>query len=186
MGLELICPDCGGVIESDGAETRPRCTCSANLTMDDTEVELQPLPPPPTDPAPAVVTPRKICCQCGKDVTNAKRAKDASGYWCYECHRNALRKERGMDKPRARCPQCGRMVPAEAITTYHNNTMCTKCRLEQDELPKHLQLKYRPKLEGDPDAAKIEKRRIIILASVFGVLAIIIILGKLHLMPSLF
>jgi hypothetical protein len=103
---EVICPDCGGVIGGDPNGPRPVCQCGMNLTMDDTEVEAQPPPPPASSSAPAAVSvageeKKKICCVCGKDVTHAKRARDARGYWCYECHRADLRKERAA-KPRAR------------------------------------------------------------------------------------
>jgi hypothetical protein len=189
MATEVICPDCGGVINGDPNGPRPVCQCELNLSLDDTEVEAQPVVPAQTGPAPikpaapAPSGPRKICCQCGKDVTNAKRAKDARGYWCYECHRNDLRKERAAN-PRTRCPQCGRLVPAESITTYHGEAMCAKCRIEQDDLPNHMKLKFKHDTKEEKEAAhQKEKKRVIILASVLGVLAIIIILGRLHWLP---
>src|ERR1700722_12910152 len=126
MATELICPDCGGVIGGDDFDARPKCQCQMDLslTSDDTEVEAPAVQTDPSDDsaAPPIVRPaapsgpKKICCKCGKDVTNAKRARDTRGYWCWDCHRADLRRERGKEKPRARCPQCGRLVPADSIT----------------------------------------------------------------------
>jgi hypothetical protein len=161
MATDVICPDCGGLIGGDPSDPRRPCQCSVNLSMDDTEVDAQPPSAPASDDSkPSAAPPKgaKICCQCGKDVTNQKRAKDARGYWCYECHRNDQRRERAGQKPRARCPQCGRLVPAESITSYHGITLCTKCLREQDELPKHLQLKYKHKI-GDEDPEEKLKRK---------------------------
>jgi hypothetical protein len=180
MSTDLICPDCGGVIGGDPSGDRPACQCGLDLTMDDTEVEAQPAPLPADVMAPATApATKKICCNCGKDVTNARRARDARGYWCWDCHRDDLRKTRGLDKPRARCPQCGRMVPAESITSYHGMTLCAKCRIEQDELPNHQKLKYKNRLPVPEDAGR-EKKRIIVLGAVVFVLLVIILLGKLH------
>jgi hypothetical protein len=160
-----------------------------SLTMDDTAVEAQPAPAgesaggstavkaAPARPPPGA----KICCVCGKDVTNAKRAKDARGYWCYECHRADLRRERA-EKPRARCPQCGRLVPAESITTYHGITLCAKCLREQEDLPNHLKLKYKPKLDDGGKAIEKQKKVVIVLSVIVGVLLIIAVLGSLHLL----
>jgi hypothetical protein len=186
MATEVTCPDCGGIIGGDPSDPRPACTCSLNLSMDDTEVEAQPPPPSADDAAKAPAPkagPAKICCQCGKDVTHQKRAKDARGYWCYECHRADLRRERAGQTPRARCPQCGRLVPADSLTTYHGNTLCAKCRIEEESLPKHMQLKYKPKIGDDPkekeEKLRKEKTRVIVLAAIFGVLALIIILSHI-------
>jgi hypothetical protein len=182
MSNGATCPECGGVIGGDPKGTRPACTCSANLTMDDTQVEAQPVAEASQAATATVAAPppgAKICCQCGKDVTHAKRAKDARGYWCYECHRADLRRERAA-KPRARCPQCGRLVPAESIAVYHGETMCAKCRIEQEELPNHLKAKYKNKPMDDPqEVVKKQKKTIIVLACIFGLLAIVLILGRL-------
>jgi hypothetical protein len=76
------------------------------------------------------------------------------------------------------------MVPAESITTFHGMTMCAKCRVEQDDLPNHMKAKYKRDTKGDAaEAHKREKNRVIILACVFGALAIIIILSRLHFLP---
>lgn len=182
MSTELICPDCGGVIGGDGAGDRPACQCESSLTMDDTEVEAQPAPAAALADAPAAPpVQKKICCKCGKDVTHLKRAKDVRGYWCWECHRNDLRNERAGQKPRARCPQCGRLVPAESIKSYHGATMCAKCIIEQEELPNHQKLKFKNRPD-DQLAKEHEKRGIIILSVIFGLLAIIILLHLVHLL----
>jgi|GEM_PF-937776 len=187
MATEIICPDCGGTINAEPNDPRRKCECESELGMDDTEVELQPpsdaaeTKPAPT--APAAGGAKKVCCVCGKDVTNAKRAKDSRGYWCYDCHRSDLRKERFGDQPRLRCPECGRMVPAETITTVHGHAMCAKCRVEQDELPNHMKAKYKPKLKDDPEAKAKEKKRLIIISCVFGGLFVVVVfLHLLHLL----
>lgn len=188
MSNGAICPDCGGVIGGDPKGARPACQCSMSLTMDDTAVEAQPAPPAAeasvggaSTAVKAVPPPgAKICCICGKDVTNAKRAKDARGYWCYECHRKDKDRERAA-KPRARCPQCGRLVPAESITTYHGITLCAKCRLEEEELPNHMKLKYKAKLDKDPKAAEKQKKMVMVLGVIVGVLLVIALLHAVHL-----
>jgi endogenous inhibitor of DNA gyrase (YacG/DUF329 family) len=190
MATDLICPDCGGVIGGDESDTRPKCSCQIDLdlTMDDTEVEA-PVVDAGSAPAegaaaaeakPAAPKPVKLCCMCGKDVTHEKRARDTRGYWCWECHRADLRRERGREKPRTRCPQCGRLVPADSITTYHGETMCTKCRIEQDELPNHKKVKF--KLKQDATLEKqIEKRRIYIMAGVVVFLLLLaVVMSRLH------
>ena len=181
MPTELICPDCGGLIGGEEDDPRRRCTCEQNGSPDDTEVDAQ----PPIDVAPAPepakpgAGPKKICCICGKDVTHAKRAKDERGYWCYDCHKADKAAKRGDTSPRARCPECGRMVPADSITIYHGHSLCAKCRSEQEDLPNHQKLKYRRKT-GDAEAQKAaEKKRIIILAVAFGILVLIILYAKI-------
>jgi hypothetical protein len=157
-----------------------------SLTMDDTAVEAQPAPVAGSGGASTTAVKAapppgaKICCVCGKDVTNAKRAKDARGYWCYDCHKKDKEAERAKN-PRARCPQCGRLVPADSITTYHGITLCAKCRIEQEDLPNHQKLKYRPKLGEKEEAAAKQKKLVIVLGVIMGVLLIIVLLGKLHL-----
>jgi hypothetical protein len=186
MPTELICPDCGGIIGGDDDDPRPKCTCSSGLSMDDTEVEAQPPPvvaaeaaPPPAAPA----GPKKICCICGKDVTHAKRAKDARGYWCYDCHRADKESKRDGGKPRARCPECGRMVPADSILNYHGHTLCAKCRSEQEDLPNHQKLKFKRKVGDDPSHKEAEKRRIMIWGGLVVILLLLALLAKLHFLP---
>jgi hypothetical protein len=188
MGIELICPDCGGVIGGDEDDARPKCRCDGALSLDDTEVELQaaataatsaPAAPIPVTPAPAV---KKLCCVCGRDVSHEKRAKDEKGYWCYDCHKADRERQRGGgDKPRARCPECGRLVPADSIASLHGMTMCAKCRIEQDELPNHLKAKYKRRNRDEPAEAKAaEKKKIIVMAAIVGVLLLVIVLARLH------
>ena len=99
MATELICPDCGGIIGGDENDSRPKCQCASELTMDDTEVEPLPLAPAAEEPV-APPKPKKICWKCGKDVTHAKRAKDDKGYWCYDCHKADKEASRGTgEKP---------------------------------------------------------------------------------------
>jgi hypothetical protein len=187
MATDLICPDCGGVIGGDETDSRPRCQCQVELalTSDDTEVDAQAVVadvPAAEGAAPAAppAAPKKLklCCKCGKDVTNAKRARDTRGYWCWDCHRADLRRERGLEKPRARCPQCGRLVPADSITTYHGNTLCTKCRIEQEELPNHQKLKFKLKVD-DTETKKREKLKLYVLLGI--VLAVLIGVTVMHL-----
>jgi hypothetical protein len=184
MATDLICPDCGGVIGGDDSDPRAKCQCQMdmNLTMDDTEVEA-PAVDAGSEPAPAAAEAKpaatkapKLCCKCGKDVTNQKRARDTRGYWCWECHRADLRQERGREKPRARCPQCGRLVPADSITTYHGEPMCAKCRIEEEEAPNHKKLKFKLKQPDEVHKAQ-EKKKIYIMA---GVVAFLLLLALVN------
>ena len=132
MASELICPDCGGVIGAGPDDARFRCVCSGGgAAADDTEVAVA---PPPA---------AKVCVNCGKDVTGQKRAKDSRGYWCYECHKEDMRKEKGADKPRVRCPDCGRGVPADSLINFDGIPICQKCRAERSEMAKEKR-RFRP------------------------------------------
>jgi hypothetical protein len=150
--------------------------------MDDTEMEL-PVETPAvrqgdaaTTEAPAAPVAKKFCCKCGKDVTGHRRAKDEHGYWCYDCHKADMAKRGITKKPKARCPQCGRMVPADTLTLYHGHSACAKCISEQEDLPRHQQLKFKRKMD-DSQQTQYEKYRVLVLFGVLVLLGIVILLN---------
>ena len=94
MAVELICPECGGVIGGRGtnAEGRGPCTCSkedsaVGVTRDGDSSDTVSLPAPagesePTvtvttestpKPAPAAAGPAKVCFVCGKNLAGHRR-----------------------------------------------------------------------------------------------------------------
>jgi len=178
MATETICPNCGGVIGAeDLADPRPRCQCLGSGGMDDTEMELAAVDAPTGQKAEGAA--KKVCCKCGKDVTGHRRAKDEHGYWCYDCHKADLARRGVTRKPKARCPQCGRMVLAESITSYHGHTVCAKCISEQEDLPRHQQLKFRRKID-DSEQKELEKYKIMLLGGIVVLLVLVILLNHFH------
>jgi len=169
------------------ADPRPRCQCLGSTGMDDTEMELpaQVATAEKGETSPAVAAPapvsKKVCCKCGKDVTGHRRAKDEHGYWCYDCHKADMAKRGVVKKPKARCPQCGRLVPADSLTYYHGHSACARCISEQEELPRHMQLKYKRKMD-DTHQTQYEKYRVLVLVGILVILGIVILLGHFKLL----
>lgn len=67
----------------------------------------------------------KICCTCGKDVSNLKRMKDSSTgrYWCYDC---------GVRQPGAKqqsisCPICRKPMSAHSMYRVNDQYICHDC-----------------------------------------------------------
>jgi len=160
----FICPDCGGIIgpQPTGGESRP-CTCFKDFPSNDSSA------------AGTTATTPKICCKCGTDVTHKKRAHDSEGYWCYACHKEDKRLKSPKGVP---CADCGRVVPEAALTRYENLLICSKCRFDRNEVAKH-EKKFRPKVD-EKHFQEADKNRLWIMLGILGVLAIIIILSKLH------
>src|SRR4051812_10898161 len=104
MAVDLICPDCGGIIGATDtdAEGRGPCTClrdngrvngsSNDLSSDTVSIPVPPAAQTPANPLissdSATATSEsaaKFCIKCGKDVTGHRRVKDSRGYMCYAC-----------------------------------------------------------------------------------------------------
>jgi hypothetical protein len=92
----------------------------------------------------AVSSSPKLCRLCHKDVSNAKRVKDAKGqYYCQECHDNAVRKPAQpvpaevdlapepapVKKLPEFCPNCGAKV-------FPNRKLCIKCNRDVTKMDK--------------------------------------------------
>jgi formylmethanofuran dehydrogenase subunit E len=70
---------------------------------------------------------KKICCKCGKDVTHAKRMKDATTgrYWCDACFESDP--ARAAHANDVLCPECHKYVPPLAVTKAGDRYICGAC-----------------------------------------------------------
>src|SRR5438067_12105569 len=121
MSTVMICPRCGGTVGTAIAGKRV-CTCAkggsaiATATAD------------PLDGSKARPGERaKLCCVCGKDITHAKRMKDAATgrYCCVECGAaNPLHKAHAMD---VSCPECKKHFSPLTMIKYKDLYICAEC-----------------------------------------------------------
>lgn len=69
-------------------------------------------------------TAAKICVKCRKDVTNAKRMKDAQGaYWCVECGE----KDSAAKHTKIVCADCRAKTSPEKIKVIDGENVCENC-----------------------------------------------------------
>jgi hypothetical protein len=69
----------------------------------------------------------KVCSVCGKDVTHARRMKDAASgkYFCWECgSAQPKHVQHAMDMP---CPECHKVVPAVRLVKHQDRYVCPAC-----------------------------------------------------------
>jgi DNA-directed RNA polymerase subunit RPC12/RpoP len=162
---EILCPDCGGVVgATETTEDGDPCRCFVGKPADDTQVDA----PTPEPVAPADRP--KICRVCGKDVSGQKRAKDHTGYYCYDCHKAEEKRE---NYGRVRCQVCGHLVKEESLADYEGTRMCPTCLGERTELKK--QQIQRLGFVGARN--RNELRQIYVLLIILAVLAVIICVG---------
>ncbi len=170
MAQEVTCPTCGGIIFSDdidAMELSP-CTCAAPgaaaapptkasasvgiaprslrtaISPGDENVSVNSFPSvPPAKPSTSIDSSesRKLCCNCGKDITGRKRLKDTEGrYWCPDCGKKDEKKKRVArkreDDVKSTCGMCGTAVAVQNLLSYDNRFVCQKCYKEQKELEK--------------------------------------------------
>lgn len=166
METTVFCPDCGGVVGGDGSDGRKACDCFAP--------KAGPLPGMP-DPAPKL----KPCFKCGKELTGRKRFKDRSGnYWCEACHFSEKRHDPVKHVP---CDGCGRLVEPRKLTDYENIRICTRCLKERRRINRKAR---RPVVFGS-EHREHEKKNVLRLLIVAGVLLLIMLLASLGWLPSL-
>jgi hypothetical protein len=164
----ILCPDCGGVVgATETTEDGDPCRCFVAKSSDDTHMD--PVDPPAADLAAPSVRP-KVCRICGKDVTGQKRAKDHTGYYCYDCHKAEEKRE---NYGRVRCRVCGHLVKEESLTDYEGTRMCPTCHGERIELKKQ-----RIQRMGFVGArTRYELKQVYLLLAILAVLGIIIYFG---------
>jgi hypothetical protein len=172
---ELICPDCGGHIGEGGAAgTRP-CSCFAPRPT-----RKRPVPdePDPLDMLPNQTggpnTAKKVCRFCGKDLTGRSRMKDELGYICKKCSDEDFAEQEEREKDLMRCPECERKLKPSAFVEYRGSLICRRCHLhhlENDKL-KVGKVKLTKHKEHD-------KKTVVTLAIIFGVLMMILIIKLL-------
>ncbi len=117
----------------------------------------------------------KVCCKCGKNLEGKKRFKDSLGYWCEACHYTEKRQEKGNHVP---CDSCGRYVDPQKLQSYEGIKICTRCLKERKREARRVR---RPVVFGS-EHEQFEKKRLIRLLIMAGVLLVIILLSSLGLL----
>jgi hypothetical protein len=185
MAVDLICPDCGGIIGATDvdAEGRGPCTClrdsgkpsgSSDSSSDTVSI---PVPPPTQVPANPLIssdtgtsaTPEgaaKFCIKCGKDVTGHRRVKDSRGYMCYTCAKGEIHEEKAGTIP---CTGCKRRIKEAGLIEYKGRKLCKICFDHEKEIERKNRKVSTKALDEH------EKRNVIILAVIFGILTLIIL-----------
>ena len=120
----------------------------------------------------------KICHVCGKNVSGHRRFKDSRGYMCLPCAEAEQLSDQVNDL--IPCPECGRKLRVEGITTYNGEVMCKRCAGEKKELNKFKPL--------TPDLLKKhgeeEKRSLRNLLIVAGVLLLFVLMATVKLITN--
>ena len=177
MSVDLICPECGGIIGGTGvdAEGRGPCTCFKNephsmrsgMESSDDPSDTVSLPSPAAQGHDNSDKRAKLCIVCGKDVTGHRRIKDSRGYLCYACAKDEVRQEREGTIP---CAECGRRVKPGGIIVHNGLKICRKCNEDHKETRKKAVKKV-----ATHHFEKHEKRQIIIIAIILLILGLIVL-----------
>lgn len=70
----------------------------------------------------------KICVKCLKDVTNAKRMKDAQGaYWCVDCGQKDSAAKATAKATKIVCADCRGKTAPEKIKVIDGENVCESC-----------------------------------------------------------
>jgi hypothetical protein len=184
MAVDLICPDCGGIIGGGvDADGRGPCTCARNISMnggprDDSSDTVSIPAQPKTESGDNLLTgsaapaeSAKRCIKCGKDVTGHRRVKDSRGYMCYACAKAEIHEEKAGTIP---CATCKRRIKEAGLVEYKGRRICKICLDHEKEVDR------RNKKVATEAIDEHEKRNVIILAIIFGVLAIIVIMQTIR------
>lgn len=181
MSVDLICPDCGGVIGATGIDSAGRspCTCykdepetstteerGESSDRDDDPSDTVSLPSQQPPEAPGEAAPPKLCIVCGKNVSGHRRVKDSRGYLCYDCAKSEVKAEKAGTIP---CGECGRRMKEAGLLFYKGKKICRNCHEH------HTELDRKNRKVATKEIDEYEKRNVIVLAVIFGVLALIII-----------
>ncbi|WP_428940925.1 hypothetical protein [Fontivita pretiosa] len=193
MAVDLICPDCGGIIGGDtnDPDGRGPCTCHLDLNAGfskDPSADTVSLPSPPREQGAQrssgssgaadvrggndlAGAPQKICVICGKNVAGHRRLKDSRGYLCLDCAKAEKRQEREGKVP---CAECGRYVKPGGIVEYNGLRICRKCHEDHKQLQKKAVKKVATKHYEEH-----EKRNLLILLAIFVALGLIVLWRQL-------
>jgi hypothetical protein len=175
MAVDLICPDCGGVIGATGtsADGRGPCTCFKDdvttRRVENSDTVSIPAPAPGRD---ASDFREKICIVCGKNVAGHRRVKDSRGYLCYNCAKAEIKQEKAGTIP---CAECGRRVKESGLVTYGGIRICRKCNEDHKQTQKKAVKKV-----ATHHFDVHEKKNLIIIGIIFVVLALIVIWRQLR------
>ncbi len=160
MATKVVCPDCGGIIGDTSPGESP-CTCFT--------------PPPETtsksDTATldAVTRTEKVCVLCGRDVAGHRRLKDSRGYICLSC----AKAEKAAEKAgKIRCKLCRKLVKPDGLVPLNGKMVCRMCNADFQE-----KAKFTRKINVE-QYEKHETRNLIILGTIFCILAAIVIYSQ--------
>jgi hypothetical protein len=175
MSLELICPECGGVIGGDSTSPDRACTCFKNRSAGSADSGADQQSSSDTFVEKAAV---KVCCQCGKELAGKKRLRDSRGYWCYACHKA----DKTANAPKGvKCADCSRVVNETALTNYEGMRICGPCRSIRKQQAKENRRLSPVKTDA---YHQLDKRRLLWLLGVVALLVLIIILRQLKLIGA--
>jgi hypothetical protein len=177
MAVDLICPECGGIIGASDIEENGRgpCTCledepAASPRVDKSDTAVMPSPPPEQAPRSKPSKPdagAKICLACGKDVTGHRRTKDSRGYMCLACAKAEIAAKKEGTIP---CAQCRRRVKPAGLVLHRGEQICKLCFQAHKDAEKKI-IKSVP----DQHYREHEKQKLVILGAIFFILLLIVI-----------
>ncbi len=172
MSSLIICPDCGGIVGGSPDDGKV-CTCfghghdeAAPVAVSEPRISGLDDSAAPRSAGSSAAS--KICCKCGTDVSRKKRFRDASGYWCAECHR-ADAKTSGLRV--FTCDSCSRRFAKEKLIQFGDEMICNACH---NERLKKAQKKAK-KLRAEEGYREHEWGRLFKLLAILIVLLIIMI-----------
>jgi hypothetical protein len=176
MSVDLICPECGGVIGGVGVDSQGRgpCTCFSNSTEEAEEKDGTVSIPSPQAVIERTTSsmPEKVCIVCGKNLSGHRRVKDSRGYMCYRCAKEEINKEQAGTIP---CAECGRRVKEKGLISYLGIKICRRCYEDHKESKRKMVKKIATK-----QYEIHEKRSLIILAVIFIILGMIVLFTQLR------
>lgn len=112
----------------------------------------------------------KLCRVCGKDTTGHRRIKDSLGYICVPC---AKAKEKAELEGTVPCAECKRRMKPSGLVPYGKKMICRSCLKDHEEINRFR----KPPPSGAGHKAH-EKKRMLIMLGVLGILALIMVLSK--------
>jgi DNA-directed RNA polymerase subunit RPC12/RpoP len=127
MAVDIVCPDCGGIIGGAGADGRRACSCVITTPSKHDTVRID-LPLPDVNESK-----KKVCITCGKDLAGHRRVKDSRGYQCLACAKEEMAAEK---EGTVRCAECGRRVKPQGLVDYDKIKICKRCFNDHKELKK--------------------------------------------------
>jgi hypothetical protein len=113
---------------------------------------------------------QKICCVCGKDVSQGERFKDKKGrYWCYDCGVADSHKRHADDQ--TKCPGCGESFSSKDLIEHEGHHLCQGC---VDKRVKAAKREASRKAAAQEDARASERKRkqIVIGTVAFAIVAL--------------
>jgi len=175
MSTLVMCPQCGGILAGSADEMSGGRRCSCSGTSKGVAVAES-----PATSSSSTTASRKVCVQCAKDVTTAKRMKDSKGkYWCIECGKadQAKKGTTASSSSGAVCPDCLQSFPPVQLIKKDSKYLCQGCltiRLRRDqEKAGSLLGRLKEKLTGGGDGGGSDAKRTRILALIIVLLGIV-------------